>query len=58
LISRAGTQVKPSVSEDSLSVTELRRWNDMYGRGGRGSRTRFGFGGLDDAAAGGGRPTA
>lgn len=33
--SKAKNEVSPSVSENSRSVEELRRWNDMFGGGGK-----------------------
>jgi len=36
--------VGPSVAHDATSMTELRKWNEMYGEGGNRTKSPFGFG--------------
>ncbi|XP_047169131.1 uncharacterized protein LOC124837726 isoform X1 [Vigna umbellata] len=37
-------KVGPSVAHDATSMTELRKWNEMYGEGGNRTKSPFGFG--------------
>ena len=41
---RAKNDICASVSEDAASIGELRKWNEMYGEGGkRGSHSRLSY---------------
>ncbi|ESW03643.1 hypothetical protein PHAVU_011G030700 [Phaseolus vulgaris] len=38
------SKVGPSVAHDATSMSELRKWNEMYGEGGNRTKSPFGFG--------------
>ena len=41
---RAKNDICASVSEDAFSIGELRKWNEMYGEGGkRGAHSRLSY---------------